>query len=133
VNGEHRPAHLRNKARKVRVFRPEFNIALAINVVFLVGTLLGWPPWSSFLNAGEAVKDSWERTDGSPPWGPACGGGLVSSPQALHLVEHFAPTRSMCSSWSSDNRSGFPLLIEISRPRQGNRSAGVKNPIISIG
>ncbi len=63
--------YLRNKARKITVFRPELNVALALNVIFLVGTLAGLPPWSSFIDVGEAIKDYWERHDGSPPWGHA--------------------------------------------------------------
>jgi len=63
--------YLKNKARKITVFRPEFNVALALNVIFLVGTLAGWPPWSSFIDVGDGIKDYWERTDGSPPWGHA--------------------------------------------------------------
>lgn len=63
--------YLKNKARKIPVFGPEFNVAIVLNLVFLLGTLAGWPPWSSFLDVGEAIKDYWERRDGSPPWGHA--------------------------------------------------------------
>ena len=54
-----------------RVFRPEFNVALAVTILFAVGTLAGWPPWSSFIGVGESIKDYWERSEGSPPWGHA--------------------------------------------------------------
>ncbi len=63
--------YLRNKSRKITIFRPEFNLALGINVVFLVGTLAGFPPFSSFLNVSESIKDYWEERSGPPPWGHA--------------------------------------------------------------
>lgn len=63
--------YLKNRAKEVRVFTPDFNLSLVITVAFVVGTLAGWSPWSNFLAFEESVKDSWEVRDGSPPWGHA--------------------------------------------------------------
>jgi len=63
--------YLKDKAKKIRVFTPEFNIALVLSVLFFVGTLWGWFPFQQFLNAGESVKIYWANEKGTPPWGHA--------------------------------------------------------------
>jgi len=63
--------YLRTRTREMRIFTPEFNVALALTAVFAVGTLAGLPPWSSLLAWEDSVKGYWERRDGSPPWGHA--------------------------------------------------------------
>jgi len=63
--------YLKNRAHKVRVFTPEFGVALALSAFFLVGPLLGVFPFRQFLDAGEEVKAYWEASAGSPPWGHA--------------------------------------------------------------
>jgi hypothetical protein len=63
--------YLRNKAKQVRVFTPEFNLSLVLCLVFFVGTLAGWFPFAQFLGLGEQIKTHWEKTVGSPPWGHA--------------------------------------------------------------
>ena len=63
--------YLKTRARRWKLVTPEFNIALALVVLFAAGTLVGLPPWSSLLGWKDTVKDSWERSDNSPPWGHA--------------------------------------------------------------
>ena len=63
--------YLKNRARKLRIFTPEFNVALGLTLLFLVGTLAAVPPWSSYLGWEEDINDYWEKRDGSPPWGHA--------------------------------------------------------------
>ena len=63
--------YLRNKAREIRVFTPEFNLSLVLCVLFFVGTLTGLFPFKQFLDLGEGVKTYWEKQVGSPPWGHA--------------------------------------------------------------
>lgn len=64
-------SYLKDRTKKVRVFTPEFSIALALCVLFLVGTLAGLFPFQQFLNVSDEIKDYWEATSGSPPWGHA--------------------------------------------------------------
>ena len=63
--------YLKDRSKKVRVFTPEFSVALALSGLFFVGTLAGLFPFQQFLGMGEAVKGYWEVTSGSPPWGHA--------------------------------------------------------------
>ena len=63
--------YLKDRRKKVRVFTPEFSVALALSGLFFVGTLAGLFPFQQFLSVGEAVKGYWEVTSGSPPWGHA--------------------------------------------------------------
>lgn len=64
-------AYLRNRAKKVRVFTPEFSFSLVLCLLFFAGTLTGLFPYQQFLDLGEGIKNYWERKDGSPPWGHA--------------------------------------------------------------
>jgi hypothetical protein len=63
--------YLRTRSRQLRIFTPELNVALVLTVAFAGGTIAGIPPWSSLLAWKESIKVSWERRDGSPPWGHA--------------------------------------------------------------
>lgn len=64
-------AYMKNRARQLKVFTPNFNIALAITVAFTVGTLLSLPPFSSILHFGESFKDAAAEKYGEPPYGHA--------------------------------------------------------------
>jgi len=63
--------YLKTRARKWRLFTPEFDVALALIALFAVGTLTLLPPWSTLLAWQGSIKDYWERRDGAPPWGHA--------------------------------------------------------------
>lgn len=63
--------YLKDRSKKVRIFTPESSLALALALFFLVGPLVGLPPFRQFLDAGVEVKEYWEATSGSPPWGHA--------------------------------------------------------------
>jgi hypothetical protein len=64
-------SYLKDKARKIRVFTPEFNVSLVLCLLFFVGTLAGMFPFQQLLNGGEAVKRYWAAEKGTPPWGHA--------------------------------------------------------------
>ena len=63
--------YLKNRSKQVRILTPESSVALALALFFLVGPLTGLPPFRQFLDAGVEVKEYWESTSGSPPWGHA--------------------------------------------------------------
>jgi hypothetical protein len=63
--------YLKNRAREVRIVTPESSIAFAVVLLFVLGPLLGFPPFRQFLDAGEDVKAYWESVRGAPPWGHA--------------------------------------------------------------
>lgn len=64
-------AYMKNKARQVKIFTPDFNAALIITALFTVGTLLHVPPLSMILNLSESFKDAAAETYGEPPYGHA--------------------------------------------------------------
>lgn len=53
--------------KKGSSYRFEAVMASVLFVVVLIGTILGIPPFSSFLDFGESVKLSWEEKIGNPP------------------------------------------------------------------
>ncbi len=63
--------YLKDRTRRVRLFTPESSVAMALGLFFLLGPLVGLPPFKQFLDAGAGVKDFWEASSGSPPWGHA--------------------------------------------------------------
>ncbi len=63
--------YLKDKARHLRFFTAEMNIALALTAVFTIGTLAFVPPFSSILDFSESLKEAAARTYGEPPWGHA--------------------------------------------------------------
>ena len=64
-------AYLKNKLKQIKVFTPEFNVALVITLVFSVGTYLAVPPFSYVLSLNEYFKDKGAEKYGEPPYGHA--------------------------------------------------------------
>ena len=63
--------YLKNRARKMRVFTPEFNAALAATAVVTAGTVFLVPPFSWVIDAETAIKDAAAVKYGEPPYGHA--------------------------------------------------------------
>ncbi len=64
-------AYMKNKAREVKVFTGSFNVALALTVIFVVGTYYNVPPMSTIMEISEHFKDTAAKTYGEPPYGHA--------------------------------------------------------------
>ncbi|MCA1787596.1 MAG: DUF4405 domain-containing protein [Desulfobacteraceae bacterium] len=64
-------AYLKNKARKIKVFTPNFNIALALTVVFTIGAYAEVAPFRWVVDFSEAIKNSVAESQGEPPYGHA--------------------------------------------------------------
>lgn len=64
-------AYLKNKARQLTVFTPEFNIALLVTIACVVGTYFSVPPFSWVIDLNGQVKDNGTATYGEPPYGHA--------------------------------------------------------------
>lgn len=64
-------AYLKNKSRQFSLLTKEFIFALAINVLFVVGTLSYWAPFDQFLDFEEDVKNAWEQKIDKAPYGHA--------------------------------------------------------------
>lgn len=64
-------AYLKNKARQVRIFTREFNIALLLVVVCTVGAYLETAPFRGVLTFSESIKSQAAQKYGEPPYGRA--------------------------------------------------------------
>jgi hypothetical protein len=64
-------SYMKNESKKLIIFTREMIVALVISMVFIIGTLGEITPFSSFLNLGEDIKNSWEKDYGAPPYSHA--------------------------------------------------------------
>jgi hypothetical protein len=63
--------YLKSRARQWKIFTPEFNLAAVLVVVLTVGTLAGWPPFTTILALQDDIKTAAARKYGEPPYGHA--------------------------------------------------------------
>ena len=64
-------SYLKNKAKQIKVFTPEFNLALVIAIVFVIGTYFLVPPFSWVMSLNAHFKDRGAEKFGEPPYGHA--------------------------------------------------------------
>lgn len=64
-------SYMKNKLKTMIVFTKDMLIAILITLVFLVGTLTDTKPFSTFLDFGSGIKNSWERDYGTAPYSHA--------------------------------------------------------------
>lgn len=64
-------SYLKNKARAIKVFTPNFNVAFGVFTVFVALTLLELPPVSWLQDLRTSLEDSGARKLGEPPYGHA--------------------------------------------------------------
>ncbi len=63
--------YLKSKTKQFKLFTGEFNLALVLVLVFVFGTFFGVPPFSSFLELSESIKNAASEKYGEPPYGHA--------------------------------------------------------------
>ena len=64
-------SYMKNQAKAFVFFTKEMVVALSIVLLFLFGTLYTIVPFSTFLDFGEEVKESWVEKSEEPPYGHA--------------------------------------------------------------
>ncbi|MEN7973912.1 MAG: DUF4405 domain-containing protein [Verrucomicrobiota bacterium] len=64
-------AYLKTKKKKLKVFTPDFNIALAITLIITLFTLLEFQPIIAIQHFNEALKAAAAEKYGEPPYGHA--------------------------------------------------------------
>ena len=64
-------SYLKNRAKKITIFTKEFNIALILTALFIVGTYAEIPPFSTILNISGTIKEAATKKYGEPPYGHA--------------------------------------------------------------
>jgi hypothetical protein len=77
--------YLKDKAKKIKVFTPEFNTAIVITLAFAVGTYLMVPPFSWVMSLNDHFKDSGAVKYGEPPYGHAELSSLKTFAKKLNL------------------------------------------------
>ena len=74
-------SYLRDRTRQMKVVTPEF-VAYAVGTtLFVIGPLLGWPPFRWVMDLNTYAKDQGSRTYGEPPYGHAEQSSLQSFAQ----------------------------------------------------
>lgn len=63
--------YLRNRQRKINLTNRNFWASLLVSAIFVFGTLVLIPPFSSFLDFQDYLKASWEEVEITPPYGHA--------------------------------------------------------------
>jgi hypothetical protein len=64
-------SYLKNKAKQIKLFTPEFNLAFAITIVFIFGSYFLVPPFGWVRSLNEHFKDAGAEKYGEPPYGHA--------------------------------------------------------------
>jgi len=64
-------AYMKTRTRQLRIFTRDFNIAMALTVLVVLGTYLGLPPFSTVIAVSSAIKDAGAVKYGEPPYGHA--------------------------------------------------------------
>ena len=78
-------SYLKDKARRMKVFTPDFNVALIITVIVALGTYFMVPPFSWVITWSEQIKDGAAVKYGEPPYGHAELSSLKTFTQKLNL------------------------------------------------
>jgi len=63
--------YLKDKSRKLKIFTQDFNVALCLIVICVVGTYVQVPPFSTIMELNSQIKDTVARKYGEPPYGHA--------------------------------------------------------------
>lgn len=133
-------AYMKDKAKNLKIFTPDFNMALALTVVFLAGTLAMLPPFSSVIDLNEWFKDEAAAEYGEPPYGHAELSSLktfsrqvgLDLDKAMHLlgeagIEFQGQDQSLVDI-ANANRVAPQGLYEIMKPAEKPRDASAGLP-----
>jgi len=130
--------YLKDKTKQLKVFTLEFNIALILTLVFVLGTYFEIPPLSSILGVSETIKDNAARKYGEPPYGHAELSSLKIFTQktGINLQEAMDRLKAKGIQFKDENQT----LSEISRqnslsPRQVYQAMKPegKTPVVPVG
>ncbi len=100
-------SYLKDKAKHVKIFNGNFNLALLITAVFIVGTYVEIPPFRWVLDINESIKNSAARKYGEPPYGHAELSTLrtLTSRLGLDLAQSRNRLRQAGLNFESDNQT----------------------------
>ncbi len=64
-------SYMKNSVKEMVVFTKDMIVATIVTFLFLIGTIYQIVPFSSFLEFGSDIKDSWEKNYGTAPYSHA--------------------------------------------------------------
>ncbi len=64
-------SYMKNTAKQMIVFTKDMVIASVITIIFLIGAIYQITPFSTFLDFGTDIKESWEKQYGTAPYSHA--------------------------------------------------------------
>jgi hypothetical protein len=105
--------YLKNKAKDLKVFTREFNVALALTLVCILGTQFEIPPFSNILNLSESIKNQAAGKYGEPPYGHAELSSLKTFTQKVGLDLHHSMEQIKAAGFMVENAS--QTLADISK------------------
>jgi predicted DNA-binding protein YlxM (UPF0122 family) len=94
-------SYLKNKAKEVKVFTAEFNMALIVIIVFIMGTYFLVPPFSWVMTLNDHFKDAGAEKYGEPPYGHAELSSLNTFTKKMNL--------DLSASMELLNKAGYPV------------------------
>ncbi len=105
--------YLKDKARKIKVFTKDFNIAAVLVLVCIFGTYFSIPPFSSILNISADIKDAAAEHYGEPPYGHAELSSLQTFAKKMKLDVNESINLLKKAGFDVENEK--QTLVEISR------------------
>ncbi len=64
-------SYMKNSAKQMIVFTSDMIIAISFTIVFFIGAVYQITPFSTFLDFGSDIKESWEKEYGTAPYSHA--------------------------------------------------------------
>ncbi len=123
--------YLKNGAKKLVIFTPEFTLATVICVLFVVGTVSKSTPFERYLGIGSVAKNYWEETLGAPPWAPADATPLGRFCHGMEDVERFSTRRQIsidCDKVLAALRQAGITVEDTSQPLDDIAAANATTP-----
>ena len=105
--------YLKNRTKKLVIFTKEFNLALVLTLICILGTHFEIPPFSSILSVSESIKDQAAVKYGEPPYGHAELSSLKTFTQKVGLDLDQSLERIKSEGFAV--KDGNQTLIEISK------------------
>ncbi len=98
-------SYMKNQAKQMVVLTRDMMAAILFTVIFLIGSLTFTPPFSTFLNFGQDIKNSWEKSYGSAPYSHA----------ELSSLEDFSKKIGLALEKSAEILSSHNMKYELSQ------------------
>lgn len=105
--------YLKNKAKQLIIFTKEFNTALIVTALFIFGTYIEIPPFSTIINISDDFKESAAKKYGEPPYGHAELSSIKTFAKKMNIDLKKALTLLKKSGYKVDNE--IQTLKEIAK------------------